>query len=166
MILCPNCYSEHIVKNGKSHNKQRFMCDDCLYSFTVYDWPGVPLKRKQTILKAIFRQKSIAKYMQHPSYPLSRTTIQTWLKQLKKNIAEIEVIKTERKWFPHELRMLENIQNFIQKKQWTHPLTTQQLRELFKTQLLDALMLLVQHRPLPRKKVQKNPRKCWKNYNR
>ena len=161
MLLCPNCESSNTVKNGFSHNRQRYMCDDCLYSFTVFEWPKVPLKTKQTILKAIFRQKSIAKYLKRPMHKVSRATIHFWLKQLKKNIVEIELIKTEKRWLYYQRTMLENLQNAIKKRKWKHPLTTRQVIEL-SDRYLDTLMLLVQHRPFPAKNIQKKPRKCRK----
>ena len=34
IIKCPKCGSENIKKNGKKDNKQRFLCKDCLKTFT------------------------------------------------------------------------------------------------------------------------------------
>jgi transposase-like protein len=34
-IKCPYCGSEHIVKNGKKHSKQKYLCRDCKKSFTI-----------------------------------------------------------------------------------------------------------------------------------
>jgi len=31
---CPHCKSEHIVRNGKSHGKQMYLCRDCKKTFT------------------------------------------------------------------------------------------------------------------------------------
>ena len=32
---CPKCKSEHFIKNGKLHARQRYECKACGYNFTV-----------------------------------------------------------------------------------------------------------------------------------
>lgn len=36
VIFCPKCKSFHVVKNGKHHGNQRFICKDCGCHFTEY----------------------------------------------------------------------------------------------------------------------------------
>lgn len=34
--ICPNCGSNHIVKNGKIRNMQKYKCNDCNKSFNLF----------------------------------------------------------------------------------------------------------------------------------
>jgi transposase-like protein len=39
--ICPNCNSNHVVKNGKFNDKQRYLCKDCRKTFN--DFTSTPL---------------------------------------------------------------------------------------------------------------------------
>lgn len=37
VIFCPNCKSFHVIKNGKHHGNQRYICKDCKCHFTEFN---------------------------------------------------------------------------------------------------------------------------------
>ncbi|MDF2699461.1 MAG: transposase [Haloplasmataceae bacterium] len=53
--ICPKCSSNHVVKNGKFYDKQRFLCKDCRKTFN--DFTATPLsdsKKEFSLRKTTF----------------------------------------------------------------------------------------------------------------
>ena len=143
-MTCPNCGSEEYVKNGKVRGKQRYKCKDCLYNYTTFERGFVPLKTRQTIIKDYFRQKKMNKAAEKAK--ISRVTLYAWLRQLIKNISEVEDVKKELKLSMAESGRLDYLDSDIKKRGWTHPLSKKQLIEL-SLRHIDILIILLKHRP-------------------
>ena len=161
MIHCPICHSDKIVKNGKAnHGLQRYLCDSCMYTFTQDHIPKTCPKEKEKIIVAYLKNEEVKKIEKQRK--ISRTTICSWIRLLKKNIAEIADIKKDTRWQSFELSKLNFLENEIKKNGWTNPLSKKQLTVLHHKNM-EALVLLLQYRP--RKQKKQSSRKCYKSIN-
>ncbi len=41
-IKCPHCNNKNYVKNGKVNKKQRYLCKECRYNFSIFTKRGKP----------------------------------------------------------------------------------------------------------------------------
>ena len=151
-MICPNCGSENFVKNGIVHGRQRFLCKNCLCTYTRVEWRFFSLKKKQTTIKDYFRRGNLKKTAEKAE--ISRVTLDAWLKQLIQNIAEIEDFKNELSLQNYEKEELNFLTSNIKERGWIHPLSKKQLIEL-SSKYLDTLMLLLRRRPKKKKDIKK-----------
>ncbi|MDO5616649.1 MAG: helix-turn-helix domain-containing protein [Cruoricaptor ignavus] len=77
---CPKCQSDNIVKSGIVKERQRFLCKDCKYYFTV--------KKLGKQIDDYFVTKALQLYLEGLSYReieriigVSHVTISSWIKK-------------------------------------------------------------------------------------
>lgn len=154
-MKCPSCGSIYYIKNGKnSKEKQRFKCYDCGCTYTQEVWNGHLLKNKKRAVEYYLKghsSREIRKYIGIPD-----TTILSWVRLLIKNISEIDQIMTEFDFRNDELGRLSHLKSTIKKNGMVFPLSIGQVRTL-SAHHLDALLLLIRHRPKQRKKSNNAP---------
>lgn len=77
---CPKCQNQNVVKSGIIKNRQRFLCKDCNYYFTV--------KKLGKQIDDYFVTKALQLYLEGLSYReierilgVSHVTISSWIKK-------------------------------------------------------------------------------------
>ena len=86
METCPKCKSAHICKNGIVKQKQRYLCKECEYCFTV-EQVGKPDKYKRDALILYLEGlgfRSIGRFLK-----VSHVTVFNWIKKFGKKLDEI-----------------------------------------------------------------------------
>ncbi|MCF8302988.1 MAG: hypothetical protein K9I94_06915 [Bacteroidales bacterium] len=86
---CPKCSSEHKVKDGIVAGKQRYLCKDCNYHFTVQN-RGKSLELKRMVLHLYLEGLSYRSIERILS--VSNVTVMNWIKSLG---PEIEKLRKE-----------------------------------------------------------------------
>ena len=98
-MKCPKCKQSHYVKNGIVKNKQRYLCKECNYAYTVEEIGKPQLLKKQAInlyLEGLgFR--SIERILK-----VSNVSVLNWVKKFGQEIeairepeGEIEIIEMD-----------------------------------------------------------------------
>jgi len=60
-MICPNCHSVNVVKNGSTHNgKPKFSCKDCSRQFVENPENRIPQDKKYLIDKLLLERISLA----------------------------------------------------------------------------------------------------------
>ena len=82
IIACPKCQGNKVVKSGIINNKQRFLCKDCNYYFTVNK-----IGKK---IDSYYVTKALQLYLEGISFReieriigVSHVTISNWVKEFK-----------------------------------------------------------------------------------
>ena len=77
---CPKCKEKNVVKSGVINNRQRFLCKDCNYNFTV--------KKLGKQIDDYFVTKALQLYLEGLSYReieriigVSHNTVSSWIKK-------------------------------------------------------------------------------------
>jgi len=86
MENCPRCKSENIRKDGIVKQRQRFLCKDCSYRFTV-EFVGKPEKLKRDALILYLEGlgfRSIGRYL-----GVSHVAVFNWIKSFGQSIDDI-----------------------------------------------------------------------------
>ena len=80
-LLCPNCKSDKLVRNGRAPNgKQRYFCRACKRSSRENPAPhGYSNERKEEILRA-YEERSSLRGIER-TFGVSRYSVATWLKK-------------------------------------------------------------------------------------
>ena len=84
---CPKCHSENFVKDGIVKGKQRFLCKDCKYRYTV-EYRGKPVEVKREALHLYLEGlgfRSIARII-----GVSNVAVLYWIKSFGKEIEELQ----------------------------------------------------------------------------
>lgn len=96
MIKCPKCSQSNVVKSGIIKDKQRFLCKDCIYYFTV-DKMGKQIDDYYVI-------KALQLYLEGLSYReieriigVSHVSISSWVKKYNLKRPEITNSKSNYK---------------------------------------------------------------------
>lgn len=98
---CPRCKSSRFVKNGKVKSKQRYLCHQCGYHFSV-DKLGKKIE-KEYVVKAIQMYlegmgfRSIERFL-----GVSHNTVRNWVRKLgeplediRKDYTDVEIVEVE-----------------------------------------------------------------------
>jgi AcrR family transcriptional regulator len=81
VMICPNCHSERVAKNGHRHGKQRFICRDCGKQFAAeYSQRGYPPEVKQKCLA--LHQQGIGFREIERQTGVSHNTVINWVNAL------------------------------------------------------------------------------------
>lgn len=89
-MKCPRCQSEDgkIVKNGKTYNnKQRYMCKNCSFNFSIFSKRGMSDKTKIKALELHFEGcsfRTIGKDL-----GVSNVTVLRWIKKSRRKLRQI-----------------------------------------------------------------------------
>ena len=86
MSKCPKCQSEKTRKDGIVKQRQRYMCKECRYHFTVME-RGKPSKMKRDALVLYLEGlglRSIGRFL-----GVSHVTVYNWIKEFGKKVDEI-----------------------------------------------------------------------------
>jgi len=86
MDCCPKCKSKKFCKNGIIKGKQRYLCKDCKYCFTVENI-GKPEKVKRDALILYLEGlgfRSIGRFLK-----VSHVAVFNWIKSFGKNLDEL-----------------------------------------------------------------------------
>ena len=162
-MQCPSCGSIYYVKNGKIRGKQRYKCYDCGCTYTQSTWNGRLLTDKQRAVKNYLKGLSSREIKKKINIP--DTTVLYWVRLLIKNISEIDQIMGEFDFRLDELNKLKSLKSAIQNSGMTFPLSINQIKML-SNRHLDALILLIRHRPKQRKRLPSAPtERCAKIVN-
>ena len=160
-MRCPSCGSIYYIKNGKKAGNQRYWCYDCGCNYTKDSWNGYSPKEtkvKQEAVKLFLDGKSSREIKKETNIP--DRTVLSWIRVIIRNIAEIDQIQKEFDFRLDERNRLDYLNNIIKKQGMTHPLSIEQLRSL-KKKHLNAILLLIRHRPKMRKRSGNAPKeKC------
>lgn len=77
---CPKCKEKNVVKSGVINNRQRFLCKDCNYNFTV--------KKLGKQIDDYYVTKALQLYLEGLSYReieriigVSHNTVSSWIKK-------------------------------------------------------------------------------------
>ena len=129
-MKCPNCSSEHIMKNGHADGVQQFKCRDCGRSFnsnTALKTDLLKMEKKSQIGMTLeqFRQKHDVDYI-----------VEKTLKQLSKGMiyekTDVTKLTGLRSGYPGLSAALENATEYKGKAggtgYWGHPETINQLK--------------------------------------
>ena len=85
-MKCPKCNSENQVKDGIVKGKQRFLCKQCQYRFTV-EYRGKPIELKRAALFLYLEGlgfRSIERFLK-----VSNVSVMNWIKSFGKEIENI-----------------------------------------------------------------------------
>ena len=88
---CPKCKSDHSVKDGIINSRQRYLCKDCKYRYTV-PFIGKPIDLKKFALILYLEGlgfRSIERIIK-----VSNVTVMRWIKSFGK---ELELLRREDK---------------------------------------------------------------------
>ena len=83
---CPKCKSKNIRKDGIVKQKQRYLCKECQYHFTVEE-VGKPFKLKRDALVLYLEGlgfRSIGRFL-----GVSHVNVFNWIKKFRKKLDEI-----------------------------------------------------------------------------
>jgi len=80
-LLCPNCNSDKLVRNGRAPNgKQRYLCCECKRSSRENPTSrGYSDERKEEILRA-YEERSSLRGLER-TFKVSRYTVAKWIKK-------------------------------------------------------------------------------------
>jgi transposase-like protein len=95
-MKCPKCNSENKVKDGIVKGKQRFLCKECHYRFTV-EYRGKPIEIKRAALFLYLEGlgfRSIERFLK-----VSNVSVMNWIKSFGK---EIEYIRKAEEFIQEE----------------------------------------------------------------
>ncbi len=99
VLKCPNCHKQEIVKNGKVHGNQRYLCKKCGYTFTCLHKKEYSVGRRQTLIKHYLSGESLRsierKFKQKGKRGPSNVTMLYWINELDKKIANPDVTEKE-----------------------------------------------------------------------
>lgn len=99
---CPKCSSDHKVKDGIVAGKQRYLCKDCNYHFTVQN-RGKSLELKRMALHLYLEGLSYRSIERILS--VSNVTVMNWIKSLGPEIEKLRKEPSEIQEFTkHELK--------------------------------------------------------------
>jgi transposase-like protein len=80
VMICLNCGSDRVAKNGHRHNKQRYLCKDCGKQFAQeYSIRGYPPQIKQQCLT--LHQQGISFREIERQTGVSHNTVINWVRQ-------------------------------------------------------------------------------------
>ena len=85
-MKCPKCNSENQVKDGIVKKRQRYLCKDCNYRFTVEN-RGKPIEIKRAALFLYLEGlgfRSIERFLK-----VSNVSVMKWIKSFGKEIESI-----------------------------------------------------------------------------
>ena len=87
-ILCKKCEIDHVIKNGKARNLQRYKCKECNYSFVIGD-------RRERTPQAVKALAILLYSMSRSSYSflaklfkVSPTEVYNWIRNYAESIGE------------------------------------------------------------------------------
>jgi len=86
-MKCPKCHSENFVKDGIVKGKQRYLCKECKYRYTV-EFRGKPVEMKRKALHLYLEGlgfRSIARII-----GVSNVTVLYWVRSFGKEIEELQ----------------------------------------------------------------------------
>ena len=86
MEYCPKCKSKNFCKDGKVQNRQRYLCKDCQYRFTV-EQVGKPEKLKRDALILYLEGlgfRSIGRFL-----GVSHVSVFNWIKDFGEKLEDI-----------------------------------------------------------------------------
>jgi transposase len=86
-MKCPKCHSENFVKDGIVKGKQRFLCKECKYRYTV-EFIGKSPEMKRKALHLYLEGlgfRSIGRIIE-----VSNVTVLYWIKSFGKEIEELQ----------------------------------------------------------------------------
>ncbi len=80
VMICANCGSDRVAKNGHRHEKQRYICKACGKQFAqAYSWRGYPPQTKQQCLD-LHRQGTSFREIERQT-GVSHNTVINWARQ-------------------------------------------------------------------------------------
>jgi transposase len=86
---CPKCQAISTVKNGHNHNKQRYKCKICNFSFTRMESRGVPSSLKSLAYWLYLSKQSYGQIAQ--LFNVSAVAVYKWVKAYAQKIEFKEV---------------------------------------------------------------------------
>ena len=109
IVSCPKCQNNHIIKSGIINNKQRYLCKNCKYFFTVNK-----IGKK---IDDYYVTKALQLYLEGLSYReieriigVSHVTISNWVKSFNVKKPSHTDYHTTYKIFSH-LELIEYLKN-------------------------------------------------------
>lgn len=110
-MKCPKCQSQNYVKDGIVKGKQRFLCKECKYRYTV-EYKGKPIEIKRMALHLYLEGlgfRSISRIIN-----VSNVSVLKWIKAFGQ---EIERIQKEEKQI--EVVEMDELHTYIKSKKTT-----------------------------------------------
>jgi len=89
IIICPKCRSENISKNGHNRGAQRYICKDCVVTFSEKP-PRFSAEVKKKAIEMVLNGIGIRKTAKFVNS--SPTSVVNWLKEAH------ELLKAVKKW--------------------------------------------------------------------
>lgn len=89
-MKCPRCYSEDskIVKNGRTYNnKQRYMCKNCFFNFSIFSKRGMSNSTKLKALELHFEGLSFRAIGR--DLGVSNVTVLRWIRKSRRKLRQI-----------------------------------------------------------------------------
>ena len=87
-MKCPRCKSEKFSKNGIVKNKQRYICNECKYNFTV--------EKKSTVKDSLTKRTALEMYLEGLGFrsigrllKTSHVAIYQWIKEFGERMNQI-----------------------------------------------------------------------------
>ena len=110
-MKCPKCNSEHYVKDGIVKNRQRYLCKQCKYRYTVLEI-GKPKVLKKLALELYLEGlgfRSIERILK-----VSHVSVLNWVKTLGKKIEEYRQVEGN-----IEIIEMDELHTYIRRKKTT-----------------------------------------------
>jgi transposase-like protein len=108
-MKCPNCNSEHYVKNGKVLNRQRYKCKDCGLNYSV--------ERRSMDKDSTLKRFALSMYLEGLGFrsisrllKVSHVSVINWIKLYGQSI------KTIRNDNPVEIAEMDEIHTYVGRK--------------------------------------------------
>jgi len=108
---CPRCQSEHIIKSGRVKDRQRFLCKDCEYHFTV--------NKMGKRIDDYYVVKALQLYLQGMGYRqierilgVSHVTVMKWVKQYFNSVPQ-----RSREGMEYEIMNMDELSKYMQKRE-------------------------------------------------
>jgi len=114
-IKCPKCNSENYVKNGKTNNKQRYLCKECKYNFSSFQKRGKSKEIKKQAIEMYLEGlgfRSIGRVLK-----VSNVAVLKWVRKATENLRDILKENKELKYYKIEKMELDEMWHFVLKKQ-------------------------------------------------
>lgn len=108
---CPRCQSNHIIKSGRVKERQRFLCKDCEYHFTV--------NKMGKRIDDYYVVKALQLYLQGMGYRqierilgVSHVTVMKWVKQYFNQVPQRHHEGVE-----FEIMNIDDLSKYMQKRE-------------------------------------------------
>ncbi|MEZ4885705.1 MAG: IS1 family transposase [Chitinophagales bacterium] len=108
---CPRCQSAHIIKSGRVKDRQRFLCKDCEYHFTV--------NKMGKRIDDYYVVKALQLYLQGMGYRqierilgVSHVTVMKWVKQYFNEVPQRQHENVE-----YEIMNVDELSQYMQNRE-------------------------------------------------